>query len=285
MGARFFGQFLLERGVIDATGLLRALEYQSQRNLKIGVIAMREGLLSPADAERINAEQRRTDARFGDIALKLGLLTREKIDYLATLQQQSHIYIGQALVAVGALANETLQSELAAYQDEHDRERAASEKFARAINWANEPAVTLFVQMTSKLLMRMASILTKVGNAEVRVVLPRADIQVCLELRGGWNADALFGFSSDVAMKIASRMLGEPSPAPEMVADAVKEFTNVVAGHVCGSLASQELVCELSVVRLLAAYESAPTSASGILYVPLKPVQGTIELCVVPHDA
>ncbi len=285
MGARFFGQFLLERAVIDADGLLRALEYQGERNLKIGQLALREGLLSAADAERINAEQRRTDARFGDIAQRMGLLSKDNIEYLTTLQKQSHIRIGQALVAVGALTSDALERELAVYNDEVDRERAASEKFARAIKWAKEPAITLFVQMTSRVLMRVASILTKIGAAEVRVVLPRSDVQVCIELRGGWNGDALFGFSSDVAEKIAARMIGEPNPPPELVADAVKEFTNVVAGQVCGSLASQEMVCELSVVRLLAAYEPAPASSDGVLLVPLRPVQGRIELCIIPRGA
>ena len=45
MAAKFFGQFLLERGVIDAQQLLRALELQRASNPMLGEIAQAHGLL------------------------------------------------------------------------------------------------------------------------------------------------------------------------------------------------------------------------------------------------
>lgn len=124
MAAKFFGQFLLERGVIDARQLLRALELQRAFNPMLGEIAQAEGLLTIAQARMINERQRREDRRFGDIAQELHLLTAAQVDALLEQQKRRRKLFGELLVEEGMLDRATLEAELAAHQA--DRAQALS---------------------------------------------------------------------------------------------------------------------------------------------------------------
>ncbi|NUS39954.1 MAG: chemotaxis protein CheX [Lysobacter sp.] len=122
--AKFFGQFLLERGVIDASQLLRALDLQRASNPMLGEIAQAEGLITIAQARMINERQRREDRRFGDIAQELHLLTAAQVDDLVEQQKRRRRLFGEILVEEGMLDRATLETELAAHQA--DRAEALS---------------------------------------------------------------------------------------------------------------------------------------------------------------
>ena len=66
MTVRFLGQFLLDRGTITAAQLQAATEAQRASNPLLGELAVREGLLTPEQADRIHERQRSDDRRFGE---------------------------------------------------------------------------------------------------------------------------------------------------------------------------------------------------------------------------
>ena len=120
MAAKFFGQFLLEKGVIDAAQLLRALEIQRVSNPALGEIACEKGMLTADQALAINERQRREDRRFGDIAQSMGLLTADEVGVLLDAQKSRRKLFGEILVEEGFLDRERLESELRIHAGERD---------------------------------------------------------------------------------------------------------------------------------------------------------------------
>ena len=103
MSVKFFGQFLIEQGEIDAGQLREALERMQSRNRSLGDLAIAEGLLAPGDAERINAAQREVDRPFGELAVSMGLLPAEDVEKLLRRQREQRLPLGEALLELGHL--------------------------------------------------------------------------------------------------------------------------------------------------------------------------------------
>ena len=65
MGVKFFGQYLIERGEVDADQVRAALDLMDAENRTLGELAVEGKLISKADADKVNAEQRHRDMPFG----------------------------------------------------------------------------------------------------------------------------------------------------------------------------------------------------------------------------
>jgi len=112
-----FGEFLIEKGVIDTFALVQALNLQRRRSLiPIGEIALHDKLLSAEQILSILDIQENTGRRFGDIALELGNLDQTQVDILRKKQQQLHSYIGEIFVELNKISAEQLRSLLAEFK-------------------------------------------------------------------------------------------------------------------------------------------------------------------------
>lgn len=120
MAAKFFGQFLLEAGLIDKDQLLEALQVQRDSNPMLGELAQARGWLTAAQAARINERQRAEDKRFGDIAGEMGLLTAGQVDQLLDEQKSRRKLFGEILVERGMLDRDQLDAALRAHQADRD---------------------------------------------------------------------------------------------------------------------------------------------------------------------
>lgn len=120
MAAKFFGQFLLEKGVITSAQLLRALDVQRTSNPALGELAVARGMLSESQAQTINERQRREDKRFGDIAQAMGLLTSDEVGALLDEQKARRKLFGEILVEEGMLSRAQLEAELREHAGERD---------------------------------------------------------------------------------------------------------------------------------------------------------------------
>lgn len=108
MSQMFFGQYLLEEGVIDADRLGEALEHAERVNARIGTLAVEHGFMREAELEQVQLEQRHADARFADLAVGLGLLEPKQASQLLAEQKIRHKPLGVALVELGHLAADEL---------------------------------------------------------------------------------------------------------------------------------------------------------------------------------
>lgn len=116
MFTQFFGNFLLNEGIVTKAQLIEALEIQKLVRVKLGVLAINAGLMTAKQVDEVHAEQQRVDKRFGDIAVEKGYLKASDVDELLSHQKQGQLILGQALVDKGYLSNEQFEQALASYK-------------------------------------------------------------------------------------------------------------------------------------------------------------------------
>jgi hypothetical protein len=71
---KFFGQFLIDSGEVDASHVREALHFMDVENPQLGQVAIAQGFMQTHDVTRVHAEQRNRDLSFGDLAVEMGLL-------------------------------------------------------------------------------------------------------------------------------------------------------------------------------------------------------------------
>ena len=110
MFAQLFGKYLIGRSVIKEDIYQEILEKHKSVRVKIGTIAVAEGLMNEAQAEEVNRLQRNLDMRFGDIAVDKGFLSLEQIDSLLSMQGNAyHQFVQLMTEMTGLTASDTEQ--------------------------------------------------------------------------------------------------------------------------------------------------------------------------------
>jgi len=79
MAVKFFGQFLVEQGIVTSEALLDSINLQDKNNLKFGEMAVAMGLITPADVQRAHNVQMSRDMRLGDLLVEMGILTLTQV--------------------------------------------------------------------------------------------------------------------------------------------------------------------------------------------------------------
>jgi hypothetical protein len=108
-----FGEYLLYDGKIDLYELELALNFQKQKHVALGVLAVQEKFIDSSQLCTVLDYQRhRRKEIFGEVAIELGFLSKDDVDTLLDMQEKSHIQIGEVLVLFGALTREDMEEEL-----------------------------------------------------------------------------------------------------------------------------------------------------------------------------
>jgi hypothetical protein len=233
MAAKFFGQFLLEKGLLSSDQLLQALEEQRRCNPMLGEIAESMGLLDAAQAEHINTVQRREDRRFGDIAQSLGLLSATQVDELLAIQKSRRKLFGEILVEHGMIERERLQAELALHQADRAQAVQALElglndhPLGATVGIAIDTACKLFARVL-KAPCQFSSLVENAGPLGADPVSARVSIT------GDREFSLALACSRATLQGIARGFLGNTMADgdPELARDALGEFLNIVMGYV-----------------------------------------------------
>jgi hypothetical protein len=241
MGVKFFGQYLIEKGEIGAEHLRAALDLMDQHNRTLGELAVVGGILSVADTEKVNSEQRRRDLPFGQLAVEMGLLGEEQLDHLIHIQDRERLRIGEALVRVGALDNQRLGELLARHEAEQAQYRTGDVTLPDGL--LSHALAAPVLDLLPKLMMRMGRIFARVGRGEVAIAVPKLSIQPAVRILG--DAPLLICLACDDAL--AQRLSGsDPDADRELLEDGVGEFLNVLAGNAMGLVEQRGLATELA---------------------------------------
>lgn len=131
MFSQLFGKYLVEKEIISNEDYKTALKEQLAVRVKLGTIAIAEGLLSEDEVESINKLQLQFDKRFGDIAVEKGFLSPSQIDSLLEKQGNPYMQFIQALMEASKLTATVLDKTLSAFQKENgfsDSDMAALKK-------------------------------------------------------------------------------------------------------------------------------------------------------------
>lgn len=120
MYAQFFGNYLLSKHAVSTEQLIRAIEEQHTKHIKIGTLAVYAGLMDTSQIDKILVRQTHENKRFGELAIEEGYLTKEQVDELLQKQAPIYLLIGQSLVENGALTETELDDLIASYQQENE---------------------------------------------------------------------------------------------------------------------------------------------------------------------
>lgn len=235
---KFFGQYLLEKGVLDAQQLVESIKFQKSKVRKLGEIAVQQGFLTEAQSQKINDLQRKTDRMFGELAISEGLLNETQMKEILTIQQNSHIYLGAAIVHLGFMDQEALDKELSNFKLEQSE---VQDTIVSVPDSVKEPkVVTVSVDLTCKLVRRTALVPTKVAPVTITSeTIPNRFVVVSMDLSGDFCGTYVLNLSREIALELARKVLKDetiPADDEETLIDTAKEFANVVVGNIVAKL-------------------------------------------------
>jgi len=237
MSVKFFGQFLIDQGEIDASHVREALELMQDSNPTFGELAISMGFMTQRDVSEVSAEQRQRDVGFGDLAVEMGLLEPEELVEVVQRQRSQRMPIGQALVRLGHVRHDRLGLLLDAFKA--DQAQYEVEEIALPDGLASHRVSRFVLELLPRFLKRVAGLDARVGDIRRFASLPDfADIQVSVPLEGPRRLEVVL--VSDLAfaeaLAIAASGLSPRDLDPEMVADGVGEFLNVLGGNAAGAV-------------------------------------------------
>lgn len=239
MGIKFFGQYLLEKGIITPKQLLEAVEYQKEINVSLGTLALEKGLLTSEQIRKIHDEQKRQDKKFGEIAVSLGYLTEEQLEGLLDLQKSQRLYLGEALVKKGFITLEVLEEQLRLYRQEQEREEEEVAKMFKRL--PDDDIVEAYVDLTIKMFLRLAREIVKIGGcSSEKSSFSGYDWSIEQKAKGDKSFSYLLNLSTETLLKIAESMSNKKRKEPdELTLDIVGEFVNIISGNALSKLSSK----------------------------------------------
>ena len=118
MYTQFLGNYLLQKGIVNQEQLFSAMSRLSQTHIKLGTIAIHEGLMTANEVDECLYVQTREDKRFGEIAIERGYLEEAQVQELLSKQTPDFILLGQNLVEDGVFSYEELERIIFDYKNE-----------------------------------------------------------------------------------------------------------------------------------------------------------------------
>ncbi|MBQ3557958.1 MAG: response regulator [Agathobacter sp.] len=263
MFSQLFGKYLVEKGVINYVDYREAVQKQMNVRVKLGTIAVAEGLLTAEQADTIHKLQKQFDKRFGDIAIEKKYLTQEQVENLLKKQGNPYMQFLEVLLDSEKASISEIESEFVAFQKENgfshtDMIALKHDDFESLVPiyaFASKPYVTDIVSLTLRNINRFVSRDFYVDKIEHVKEMQYAclagqktfgDHVIQIALAGERGAE---GF-----LKIASAFAEEDYVTPEEDAlDSVCEFINCTSGLFAAEQSKKEVELDMQPVY---AYEN-----------------------------
>jgi hypothetical protein len=250
MGVKFFGQYLIEKGVIDSDQIRDALTLMDEENRSLGLLAEAGGILTAEETAKVNVQQRHCDIPFGELAVEMGLLSEEQVDYLVGFQEQTRLRVGQALVRLGFVPNGRLLKLLVEFENEQALFRIGSVALPEELQ-GNLLAATV-MDLFPKLLVRVARIGVRIGSEQALADAPDYPVRIAVSVTGDAGLLICLLGDEEFSLHLAGATSGLDEARleatrqnPDLLADGVGEFLNVLAGNAMGILERKRIITEL----------------------------------------
>ncbi len=256
MGAKFIGQFLLEKELITREALLAATEQQLRVNLTLGALAVAKGFLSEAQADAINLEQQRSDKRFGEIAIARSMLNSQQLDELLLAQKAQRVFLGEILIQQGHISREKFEAELVLFNQE--QERSAELVKVNLHSLPQYGVIEDFLDMTLKILLRVAKEqvkITSVGYTALQCAYTFAQ-----RVKGDQQFDYVLALPENMVRILCQNFLRiDCAVVNELALDAIGEVVNIISGSGCAKLSARGKEATLDPPRVISG--AAPANA------------------------
>ncbi len=247
MAVKFFGQFLVEKGIVSREAIIAAVALQEQRNLKFGEMAVSMGLVTSADIDRAHKAQFSKDMKLGDILVAMGILNVDELQGVITRQKDTHLYIGEALLLLGSLTREQLHQHLKEF--ELDQAPYVSERVELPAGVANGKIWEMTADLTYKMITRVLGLHYRAEKCHTVSTLGTNFVMAALDLSGDVEARYLLSVSAGVQKMVAKAILREDSvesESAEILEDCLMEFANVVCGNVAAKASQANQVISIN---------------------------------------
>jgi CheY-specific phosphatase CheX len=235
MATKFFGQHLLEKGLINKDQFLATLEKQREGNPRLGDLATKMGFLTPAQSHKINDKQKSTDAKFGDIAVSMQLLTTAQLQELIDLQNGSRKLFGKVLSELGYLSPEEVETEFSHY---HLEQKQLSNVIRVTVaNNSNAQSINACAEIVSKLFTRLFHIPAQFSAlAEGHEFAEKSDklnYLSSITIESVEDITLTIACEQSMMFDIACHLIkiGKDEIDEELAWDATGEFLNIVTGY------------------------------------------------------
>ncbi len=255
MASRFFGQFLVARGMISPEALAKAVSLQESTNLSFGQTAITLGLLTLDQISRISHAQRTVDMMYGELAVKMGFMTSAQATQVLTEQRHKRIYIGEALVQIGAISQHVLQSLL----DEYAQEQAPFNPTGLELpDNVPLPHLSLIMCETSKkMLARLVNLVIKPGPCELVKKIDGNHLAVSVDFTGDVTVRYVITFPEVIRKNVALGTLNDHTPfsavfaSQKVAVGPIINFVDILCNNVVSKAAEIgfDLVPERCTVR------------------------------------
>ncbi|MBR4184074.1 MAG: response regulator [Lachnospiraceae bacterium] len=240
MFGQLFGRYLVEKSVIKEDAYRMILDKQLSVRVKLGTIAVADGLLTEEQVEEINSLQRQLDKRFGDIAIEKGLLTQDQMEGLLSKQGDSYMQFVQLLTETTGLNTKDVDMLLKAFQkdsgfSDDELEALKSDDIDRLMPLfvvTSKPYIRELASLVVRNIMRFVTRDYYIGKASHVKELPYAHLAY-QELAGDASVFVAVAEESDNGgfLRVANGFShSEMDHVTYDVYDAVGEFINVTAG-------------------------------------------------------
>ncbi|MCR8629805.1 hypothetical protein [Paenibacillus radicis (ex Xue et al. 2023)] len=283
MFAQYFGQYLLNQGLLSASELKQAISIQKLTRVKLGVLAINYGYMSAAQVETVHQIQMKLDKKFGEIATELSFLSEEIVSSLLDSQQNAHLALGQVLIDQGIMTYEGFADALEQYKKAYS---LTDDQFDSIIKGSMEtlletvllkgglykdPAISDYIGLFAKNLIRFIDSdirleLSEPGDSmaldwvtEQHILTPNRDISRFTAIGGSESSILLF------ASKYAQETVDEPG---DMMEACIGEFLNLHNGIYLVNLSNQNVELDLEpqiVIR-------------GAAFLPASPVKVRVQV-------
>lgn len=120
MVSSIVGNYLLDKGLITIEQFRDLLKEYRKTRVKLGLIAVAEGMMMQEEADRVNGLQAIMDKRFGDIAVEEGYLTEGQVDILLLKQGNAYLSFAQCLENQQLMSIEQLEMYMMDLQEDYN---------------------------------------------------------------------------------------------------------------------------------------------------------------------
>lgn len=273
----YFGEYLQNKGILTKEKYIEIMNEMKTARVKMGLLAVEEGLITVKQTDEINRLQTIKDKRFGDLAVEEGYLTEEQVCKLLKKQGNAYLLFVQGITEKGILNLDELHKELNAYMEdegltESELEDIKSSDIDRIVPlFTKDPGISQFIKEYTALLAR--NIVRFIDN---NVMMKKAELITEYEgrylsrqdLNGKYDILTAFSGSGEGMIETAEKYAKEKFDiVDEDVLDAVCEFLNCNNGLYASKLSEEEV--ELDMLPPLMYMDKVKIKASkGMVKIP-----------------
>lgn len=283
MFGKLFGRYLLDKKRITEEQFETISQQLDTVRVKLGTIAIAEGLLDVKTVEKINRLQGAYDKRFGDIAVEKGYLTNEQIEMLLSKQGNEYMQFLEIVVENHIMTIDEVEENLKKFAYET---KITEEELERIMNGQVEDIVGAMLKLNQKKYIEHYILVAKnivrfIGDDFLICDVKYVDRIECKHLACqivNGDEDLFLGISGDAKAlaEVAGIYAREKfDDMDEDAYDAICEFINCVNGLFVTNICNEDEDMELELMPPVF-YDKCTLSGGKKFYVVTLRINGKV---------